>query len=84
MAYLNLKSANEAAAEFQRILDRRGESTLSVLYPLAQLGLARAAELNGDKETSRKRYLEFFALWKDAEADVPVLIEAKKKFDSLR
>ena len=26
---------------------------------------------------SRKAYQDFFALWKDADADIPILIEAK-------
>jgi predicted Zn-dependent protease len=84
LAYLNLKSGNEAAAEFQRIIDHRGEATLSVLYPLAHLGLARATALLGDKERGRKEYQAFFALWKDADADLPVLIAAKREVNSLK
>jgi eukaryotic-like serine/threonine-protein kinase len=77
-AYLSLKSGKEAAAEFQKILDHRGESTLSVLYPLAHLGLARAALLTGDAEKSRTQYQSFLQIWKDADSDLPVLIEAKR------
>jgi serine/threonine protein kinase/predicted Zn-dependent protease len=84
LAYLSLKAGDEAAGEFQRILDHRGEATLSVLYPLAHLGLARAIALAGDTEKSRKKYQEFFVLWKDADADVPILIEAKKEYESTR
>ena len=84
LAYLSLKSGNEAAAEFQRILDHRGEATLSVLYPLAHLGLARAAALLDDKERGRKEYQAFFALWKDADADLPGLTAAKKEFALLK
>ena len=29
-------------------------------------------------------YQEFFALWKDADADLPVLIEAKKEYEKLK
>ncbi|MGH9847509.1 MAG: hypothetical protein ACREEM_53125 [Blastocatellia bacterium] len=42
-AYLQLKQGAAAAAEFQKILDHRGYAPLSPLYPLAHLGLARAA-----------------------------------------
>ena len=83
LAYLSLKSGDEAAAEFQKILDRRGEAALSVLYPLAHLGLARAHALAGDAEKSRTKYREFFVLWKDADADLPILIEAKKEYKSV-
>ena len=83
-AYLSMKSGSEAAAEFQKILDHRGEATLSALYPLAHLGLARASALTGDVEKCRKEYQDFFALWKDADADLQVLTEAKKQYDSLK
>jgi len=79
LAYLSLKSGNEAASEFQRILGHRGEATLSVLYPLAHLGLARATALVGNLDSSRKEYQAFFAVWKDADADLPVLTGAKRE-----
>ena len=36
-----------------------------------------------DRALSRQRYQEFFSSWKDAEADLPALIEAKKEFKAL-
>ncbi|HZM85473.1 MAG TPA: protein kinase [Blastocatellia bacterium] len=83
-AYLKLRKGSEAAAEFQKILDHRGWDPTSYLYPLAHLGLARAAALTGDVATSRKTYQDFFALWKDADADLPVLIDAKKEYAALK
>ena len=84
LAYLRLKSGNEAATEFQKILDNRGQATLSALYPLAHLGLARAATLTGDLSKSRKAYQDFLALWKDADSDLPVLQEAKQEYEKLK
>jgi tetratricopeptide (TPR) repeat protein len=84
LAYLKLKSGNEAAAEFQKILDNRGQAPLSVLYPLSHLGLARAAALTGDLSKSRKAYQDFLALWKDADPDLPVLKEAKQEYERLK
>jgi eukaryotic-like serine/threonine-protein kinase len=84
LAYLKLKSGNEAAAEFQKILDNRGQAPLSVLYPLAHLGLARAAALTGDLSKSRKAYQDFLALWKDADSDLTVLQEAKQEYEKLK
>jgi serine/threonine protein kinase/tetratricopeptide (TPR) repeat protein len=84
LAYLRLNSGVEAAGEFQKILDHRGEGNLSVLYPLAHLNLARAKSSTGDKEGSRKEYQSFFALWKDADADLPVFREATKASDSMK
>ncbi len=80
-AYLAEKRGAEAAAEFQQILENRGWSALSYFYPLAYVGLARAATLQGDKEKGLKAYQEFFALWKEADNDLTILIEAKKEYD---
>jgi len=80
LAYLSQKKGGEADTEFQRILDHRGWAPLSPLYPLAQLGLARAGVISGDIAKARKAYEDFFALWKDADADIPILIEAKKEY----
>jgi len=83
-AYLKLGRGAEAAVEFRKILDHRGQSLLSVLYPLAHLGLARAAAMNGDATKARQAFQDFFALWKDADTDLPVLIEAKKEYEKLK
>ena len=73
-AYLKLGQGTVAAAEFQKILDHRGYAPLSPLYPLAQLGLARATQ-------SRKAYEDFFAGWKEADAELPILRVAKSEYD---
>jgi eukaryotic-like serine/threonine-protein kinase len=79
LAYLKLKRAGEASAEFQKILDHRGYAPLSVLYPLAHLGIARAAVLGGDTEQARRHYEDLLAIWKDADPGFPVLAAAKKE-----
>jgi hypothetical protein len=83
-AYLHDKKGAEAAARFQEILDHRGWSPLSYFYPFAQLGLARAAVLQGDTATARKLYQDFLATWKDADSELPLLIEAKNEYDKLK
>jgi len=84
LAYLELKSGKEAAAQFQIILDNHGLVTTSVNWPLAHLGLARAYAVSGDAVKSRTAYQEFFSLWKDADADIPVLIVAKSEYAKLK
>ena len=69
---------------FQKILDHRGEAILSILYPLAHLGVARAAALIGDREKSRQAYDEFFAHWQEADADLAVLQEARREAEKVR
>ena len=83
-AYLDQRRGHEAAAEFQKIIDHRGVDTLSEIHPLAHLQLARALAIIGDAGKSRNAYQDFFALWKNADADLPVLIQAKKEYEKLK
>ncbi len=79
LAYLKLGRGGEAATEFQKILNHRGQSPLSPLYPLAYLGSARASALVGDVARSRKSRRDFLAAWKDADPDLPMLIAVKQE-----
>jgi predicted Zn-dependent protease len=54
------------------------------LYALSYVGLARAYALTGDTAKARTAYQDFFALWKDADPDVPILIAAKSEYAKLR
>jgi hypothetical protein len=83
-AQLQANNGTLAAAEFQKIIDHRGWDVLSPLWPLAHLGLARAAALQGDVAKSRQAYEDFFRLWKEADAELPLLIEAKKEYQRLK
>jgi tetratricopeptide (TPR) repeat protein len=84
LAYLQLKRGSEAAGEFQKIVDHRGQAPLSVLYPLAHLGLARAATLGDDYAKARLSYQKFFDLWKNADTDLPLVLKAKQEYEKLR
>lgn len=83
-SYLTQRMGAEAAAEFQKILDHRGSQPTSPIFPLAQLGLARAAALQGDTAKAGKAYEDFFVWWKDADPDLSTLIEAKKEYAKLK
>ncbi len=82
--YLQQRMGKEAAAEFQAIIDRPGIAIFSTIRVLAHLGLARAAAISGDTGAARKSYQDFFALWKDADPDLPVLVQAKKEYEQLK
>ena len=84
MAYLALGKGPEAAAEYRKIIDHRGQSLRSLLWPLAHLGMARARVLSGDTAGARQMYDQFFTLWKNADADLPVLIQAKQEYGKLK
>jgi tetratricopeptide (TPR) repeat protein/predicted Ser/Thr protein kinase len=84
LAHLRLKNGREALVQFQSILDRRGEVPDSPLYPLARLGLARAAALAGDLAKSRQEYEGFFALWNGADPSLRALQDARREYAQLR
>ncbi|MGO9211975.1 MAG: protein kinase domain-containing protein [Terriglobales bacterium] len=83
-AYLAEKKGDLAAKQFQTYLDHRGLYLNFVLGPLAHLGLARAYALQGDANKARTAYQDFFALWKDADPDVPILKQAKAEYARLQ
>jgi hypothetical protein len=82
-AYLQLKDGAAAATEFRSILDHRGEVPMTLLYPLAYLGQARAAALNNDGDGARKSYEMFFRVWDGADADLQPLKDARAEFSRL-
>jgi tetratricopeptide (TPR) repeat protein/predicted Ser/Thr protein kinase len=82
-AYLQSQSGVEAAAEFQKILSHRGVALRSPLFPLSCMGLGRAYAIAGDQEKARKAYDDFFEIWKDADPDIPILVQAKAEYGKL-
>jgi predicted Zn-dependent protease len=84
LAYLRAGNGPSAAEEFQRIIDHRGIVLNFPLGALAHVGLARAYILTGDTPKAKAAYQDFFALWKDADPDIPILKEAKAEYDKLK
>jgi eukaryotic-like serine/threonine-protein kinase len=83
-AYLRLGKGREAVAEFQKIFDHRGSAPLSSTNSLVRLQLGRARKLAGDLPGARTAYQDFFALWKDADPDIPILKQAKAEYAKLQ
>ena len=93
-AYLTSRQGTAATAEFQNILDHSGIVWNCWTGALAHLGVARANALQSrssqgaDADAARVRarvaYRDFLTLWKDAELDIPILIEAKRKYAKLQ
>lgn len=83
-AYLQAHRGREAAAQFQKIIDEPGVVMNSEIAPLARVGLARAYSMLGDAPKARAAYEQFYALWKDADPDVPILKEAKAEYAKLQ
>jgi len=82
--YLDAHQGNEAAAEFQKILDRRGVVTNEPVGALAHLGLARSYVLQGDSAKAKAAYQDFLTLWKDADPSIPIFIAAKAEYAKLQ
>jgi len=83
-AYLGAKRGPQAFAEFQKLLDSRGVVGNCWSGALAHLGQARAQALSGSARSARASYREFFALWKDADSDIPILKSARAEFAKLK
>jgi len=82
--YLALRRANEAVAQFERVLAHPGIVLTSTIGVLAHLQLGRAYALAGDNGKARSAYQDFFALWKDADPDIPILVAAKAEYAKLQ
>jgi tetratricopeptide (TPR) repeat protein len=83
-AYLQAHNGAAAGVEFRKILDHRSIVTNFVIGALAHLQLGRAYAMAGEPAKAKSAYQDFFALWKDAELDIPVLKEATAEYSRLR
>jgi eukaryotic-like serine/threonine-protein kinase len=86
LAHLAAGHGAEAASDFQKVIDRPGggpPNAIPIANALARLGRARAAAATGDVAKSRRAYQDFLALWKDADPDVPILVQAKAEYAKL-
>ena len=81
--YLAAHRGREAAGEFQKILDHRGIVGNALIGALAHLQLGKAYALQGDTAKARAAYTDFLTLWKDADADIPILKQAKAEYAKL-
>ena len=86
LAFLDLHDGPGAVAAFKKATLYRGATILNFSqdYGQAQLGLARAYMLTKDKASAMKAYEALFAMWKDADADLPQLVAAKKEYAALK
>ena len=83
-AYLMLHDGNAAVAEFQKFIEYRALIANFPWGALGRLGLARAYAEQGNTVKARAAYQDFLTLWKDADPDIPILIEAKAEYAKLQ
>jgi tetratricopeptide (TPR) repeat protein len=79
-AYVAVKAPAEAEVEFPKIINHRSVDAFTTLYPLSVLGMADCYRMQGKKIESIEAYQKFFALWKNADRELPILIKAHNEF----
>jgi len=72
----------EAAQEFQAVIALKSFG-FDPTIPFAQLGLARALATT-DKTAAWTAYQDFFAMWKNADPDIPALKQAQAEYKNLQ
>ncbi|MGA3349051.1 MAG: protein kinase [Candidatus Sulfotelmatobacter sp.] len=83
-AYLAMGDAAKAIPEFKKLIENPGLILNFPLGALARLELARAYSTSANTENARQSYQDFFALWKDADPDIPVLQQAREEYAKLQ
>src|SRR5256885_1922067 len=78
-AYLSARDGSKAVAEFQKIIDHR-TLVLNYVGALAHLSLAHAYALENDTSKAMAACQDLLALWKNADADIPILKQAKAEY----
>ena len=85
-AKAQLLAGNTAAAvtDFKRLVDLPPPGPAVTSYPFALVGLARARAAAGDAAGAKAAYDQFLSLWSGADADVPLLVEARRERAALK
>jgi len=83
LAYLRLRRSEDGALEFSAVVAHRGQKPWNPILVMSQLGLARAYAMQHHVAKSRAAYETFFADWKTADPDLPILNQAKAEYAKL-
>jgi tetratricopeptide (TPR) repeat protein len=83
-ALLQAGRPDEAAAQYRKLLEHWRFQPESQFVALSRLGLARAATRGRDAAAARAEYERFFGEWSQADADTPVLLQARAEYAKLR
>jgi predicted Zn-dependent protease len=82
LAYLHLRRPVDAVNQFRDILAHRGDDPASVLFPLAQLEIARALAAAGDAAGAREAYGRFIE-WRGSPRGQPLTAVAIREQSKL-
>ena len=84
LAYLAAHRGDEAAAEFQKVVDHRSVVVSDPIGALARVQLGRAFAMAGNSAKARTSYQEFLTLWKTADPDLALPQQARMELAALR
>jgi len=84
LALLQAHAATDAESEFRKIVQNPGVDAASPYHSLAYLGLGRALVLQSRPAEARQAYESLMRLWQGADADLPVVLQAKREYASLQ
>jgi eukaryotic-like serine/threonine-protein kinase len=80
---LYLKRWDDASRLFETLIGFGYRAGLNVRQVIARVMLGRAHAGAGRAAEARKAYEEAFRLWKDADPDLPLLVEARQEYQRL-
>src|ERR1017187_2319294 len=84
LAYLKAGDGASAAGEFQKVLALSNYAPTDLLITFARLGMARAYALQGDTAKAKSAYQDILAFWKDADPDLPTVMQVKAEYAKLQ
>lgn len=83
LALMRTGDPRGAAEAFRSARERKAQLPASIAS-VASVSLGRALAAAGDVAGARDAYQYFFELWERADPDVPLLVQARKEFESLK
>jgi tetratricopeptide (TPR) repeat protein len=83
LAKFQAKDFAAAAKGFDFLTSPEARSGLSASAPFTVLMRGRTYAQLGQKAEARKSYQKFFDIWKDADPDLPLLVQAREEFAKL-
>ena len=84
LAYFESRDLDHAREEYEKIIGlTTGRIAYGDIYARSFYMLGRIAEQTGEKAAARERYRKFLDLWKDADAGLPEVADARKRLAAL-
>ena len=83
IAALGSERTTDALKGFEFVNGTSSRVALAALAPWMMVQHARTLAALGRQADARAAYGRFFKLWKDADADVPLLVQARREFEKL-